>query len=156
MSVFAVFWSAFSRIRNEYGEILRISPYLVQIWENANQKNPEYRHYSRTVYQKHGFTNQSWKLCNVNFSLETKHVKSCLQKTVSLKLFHNLFASFFFKQLRKAPELWKISKYWSLKETGMSHEQNVVFIDNPKQNILQKLKKSSKSRQDQNTLIFAW
>ena len=37
----------------------------------------------------------------------------------------------------------------------MSHEQNVVFIDNPKQNILQKLKKSSKSRQDQNTLIFA-
>ena len=32
-------WSAFSRIRAEYREILRIS---VQIWENADQNNSEY------------------------------------------------------------------------------------------------------------------
>ena len=30
-----LFWSVFSRIRTEYGEILRISAYSVQIWENA-------------------------------------------------------------------------------------------------------------------------
>ena len=32
------FWSAFSGIRTEYGEILRISPYSVRMWENTDQK----------------------------------------------------------------------------------------------------------------------
>ena len=31
------FWSVFSLIRAEYGEILRISPYLVRMWENTDQ-----------------------------------------------------------------------------------------------------------------------
>ena len=35
-----LFWSAFFHIRTEYGEILRISPYSVQIREN----NSEYGH----------------------------------------------------------------------------------------------------------------
>ena len=33
------FWSVFSRIRTEYGGILRISPYFVRMWENTDQKN---------------------------------------------------------------------------------------------------------------------
>ena len=40
-----LFWSVFSRIRTEYGEILRISPYSVGIRENANQSNSEFGHY---------------------------------------------------------------------------------------------------------------
>ena len=32
------FWSVFSRIRTEYGEILRISPYSVRVRENTDQK----------------------------------------------------------------------------------------------------------------------
>ena len=40
------FWSVFSRIRTEYGKILRISPYSVWIRENADQKNSEYGHIS--------------------------------------------------------------------------------------------------------------
>ena len=36
-----LFRSAFSRIRTEYGEILRISPYLVQMQENTDQNNSE-------------------------------------------------------------------------------------------------------------------
>ena len=32
------FWSVFSRIRTEYREILRISPYSVRMWENKEQK----------------------------------------------------------------------------------------------------------------------
>ena len=32
------FWSAFSRIRTEYGDILRISPYSVRMRENTDQK----------------------------------------------------------------------------------------------------------------------
>ena len=37
-----LFWSAFSPIWNEYGEILRISLYSVRMWENMDQNNSEY------------------------------------------------------------------------------------------------------------------
>ena len=32
------FWSVFSHIQTEYGDILRISPYSVQMWEKRDQK----------------------------------------------------------------------------------------------------------------------
>ena len=44
-----LFWSAFSRIRTEYGEIKSISPYSVWTRENADQNNFEYGHFSRSV-----------------------------------------------------------------------------------------------------------
>ena len=44
-----LFWSAFSRIRTEYGEIRSISPYSVCMRENADQNNSEYRNFSRSV-----------------------------------------------------------------------------------------------------------
>ena len=44
-----LFWSAFSRIRTEYGELLRISPYSVRMQENAGQNNSEYGHFSRSA-----------------------------------------------------------------------------------------------------------
>ena len=34
----SIFWSTFSRIRSEYEELLRISPYSVQMRENTDQK----------------------------------------------------------------------------------------------------------------------
>ena len=43
------FWSVFSRIQTEYEEIFRIFPYSVQMRENKDQKNSEYRHLSRSV-----------------------------------------------------------------------------------------------------------
>ena len=43
-----LFWSSFSRIRTEYGEIQSISPYSVQMSENAAQNNSEYGHFSRS------------------------------------------------------------------------------------------------------------
>ena len=42
------FWSVFSRIRTEYGEIFRISPYLVGMWEYVDQKISENGHFSRS------------------------------------------------------------------------------------------------------------
>ena len=42
-------WSAFSRIRTEYGEIRSISPYSVRMRENVDQSNSEYGHYLRSV-----------------------------------------------------------------------------------------------------------
>ena len=36
-----LFWSVFSRIRTEYGEILCSSPYSVRMRENMDQNNSE-------------------------------------------------------------------------------------------------------------------
>ena len=44
-----LFWSVFSRIRTENGEILRISPYSVRIRENTDQNNSEYGHFLISV-----------------------------------------------------------------------------------------------------------
>ena len=44
------FWSVFSRIRTEYAEILRISPYSARMRENTDQKNFEYGHFSRSTF----------------------------------------------------------------------------------------------------------
>ena len=45
-----LFWPAFSRIRTEYRVILRITPYSVQMHENADQSNSEYRYFLRSDY----------------------------------------------------------------------------------------------------------
>ena len=37
-----LFWSVFSRIRTEYGEILRLSPNSVRMTENMDQSNSKY------------------------------------------------------------------------------------------------------------------
>ena len=42
-------WSVFSSIRTECGEMHRISPYSVQMWENTDQNNSEYGHFLRSV-----------------------------------------------------------------------------------------------------------
>ena len=43
-----LFWSVFSHIRTEYGEILRILLYTVQMQENTDQNNSEYRNILRS------------------------------------------------------------------------------------------------------------
>ena len=46
---FDFYLSAFSSIPSEYKEILRISPYSVQMQENTDQKNSEYGHFLRSA-----------------------------------------------------------------------------------------------------------
>ena len=43
------FWSVFSRIQIEYGELLRIFSYSVRMRENTDQKNSEYGHFWRSA-----------------------------------------------------------------------------------------------------------
>ena len=43
------FWSVFSCICTEYGEILSMSPYSARLRENTNQKNSKYGHFSHSV-----------------------------------------------------------------------------------------------------------
>ena len=45
-----LFWSAFSRIRTEYGEIRSISLYSVRMRENADQNSSEYGHFLRSSF----------------------------------------------------------------------------------------------------------
>ena len=46
------FWSAFSCIRTEYGDLLRKSSYSVQIQENTDQKNYAFGHFTqRELFQ---------------------------------------------------------------------------------------------------------
>ena len=42
---FEIFWSVFSRIWTEYGEIRSISQYPVRTWENTDQKNSKCEHF---------------------------------------------------------------------------------------------------------------
>ena len=44
-----LFWSAFSRVRTEYGEIWSISPNSFRMRENADQSKFEYGHFLRSV-----------------------------------------------------------------------------------------------------------
>ena len=46
------FWSVFSRIQTEYGEILHISSYSARMWKKTDQKNSEYGHFSHSVSYK--------------------------------------------------------------------------------------------------------
>ena len=46
-----LFWSVFSRIRSEYGEVPHISPYSVWMWEETDQNNSEYGYFPRSVYE---------------------------------------------------------------------------------------------------------
>ena len=49
VSVYRFFWSVFSHIRTEYGDICSISPYSVQMRESTEKKNSEYGHFLRSV-----------------------------------------------------------------------------------------------------------
>ena len=44
-----LFWSMFSPIRTEWGEIIRIIPYSVSMRENTDQNNSEYGHFLRST-----------------------------------------------------------------------------------------------------------
>ena len=47
-NIYFNFWSVFSRIWTEYGEILRISPYSVRMRQNTDQKNSVFGHFTRS------------------------------------------------------------------------------------------------------------
>ena len=47
-----LFWSVFTRIWTEYGEILFISPYSVRMRESTDQNNSEYGHFLRSEQDK--------------------------------------------------------------------------------------------------------
>ena len=87
----------FSTLRTEYGEILRISPYSVRIWKNADQKNSEYGHF----------------LCSVGFRKEdeesVRKFKKCYVKT-----------QFFYKT-------WRNNKIETVKERDAGKAFSILY-----------------------------
>ena len=63
--ILSFFWSVFSHIRTEYGEILRISPYLIRMQENVVQKKLRiWTLFTQwLVLQLQIELNESWKVC---------------------------------------------------------------------------------------------
>ena len=78
------------------------------------------------------------------------------RELLNFKLFRNWFHLYFHKKLDKDFEDIKNVKYWGLKETGTSYEQRFDLRDNQWQNLLPKVRKSSKIGQDQKVLIFVF
>ena len=94
-------------------------------------------------------TRWKWKAFWSQFLTQIQCAKWCLHNIIKLETFSQLGCYIFNAETLK---LKKISKYWSLKETGVSYKLAFVsksFVEN----ILRKIKKSSKVRQEQNTLI---
>ena len=73
------FWSVFSSIRTEYGEILRISSYSVRMQENMDQKNSKYQNFSRSarlwIWGPAGsyYTSSNNCLCKFFLKVKTAH-----------------------------------------------------------------------------------
>ena len=63
-----LFWSTFSRIQTEYGEIFCIFPYSVRTRENTDQNNPENEHFLRsaTFLLNNCWNQDSLVSCNTN------------------------------------------------------------------------------------------
>ena len=82
------FLSVFSRIRTEYGEILYISSYSVRIWENKDQKNSEYGHFSCSVGYVTKFLNSYMNDFGFNHEEIKMHVNKmhCIVSSGAVKL----------------------------------------------------------------------
>ena len=61
-----LFWSAFSHIWTEYGEILRISRYSVRMRENVDQSNSEYERSLRSDIQRNLMNPEPWHIQNLS------------------------------------------------------------------------------------------
>ena len=96
-----LFWSAFSRIRTEYGEILLISPYSVRMRENADQNNSEYKHFLRSVAHL-------LNLSNYDLLFNSDLFCGCLVYMFSLPISgRNIFEA----ACHSLPRIWKYHEY---------------------------------------------
>ena len=150
MFVFRVFWSVFSRIRTESGEILRISPYSVRMRENTDHKNSDYRHFTQWIWwinykkywpvscpcsylfrcfslywhkQKHYMSDL---ICTHKIFLLWKRIQWCI-KTSAKHLQWRVFAKIFY-QKSFAIGIWQVFKYASTQRTIYSRYFAMLLI----------------------------
>ena len=86
-----------------------ISPYSVEIKENTDQKNSEYRHFSRSVYFGLSFCS----LLTTSLSctiLKVIQRKYCLLYKALLLVFENIFRQYF-RQIRHGSEKCRVMEW---------------------------------------------
>ena len=82
------------------------------------------------------YNKQSWKLFDVKFwSKENKQIVLTENIFELENIFLIYLLYFCIKCLKKALKLWKLPRYWSLKETGVGNAQKFISTDKPKQQI---------------------
>ena len=101
---FELFWSAYSRIWTEHGEILSISLYSVRMRENADQNNSEYVDFLRSV--------AFYYLSSVSHNLVKKNLFSA-SKGVAITQVRQLLANVCLEQILSFA-LFYCSYYFSL------------------------------------------
>ena len=74
------FWSVFSRIRTEYGKILRISPYSVRMRENMDQKNSRLMLLNKMLLR--GFGDSSLTVW-AKFDKQNKRISAVIKTMIS-------------------------------------------------------------------------
>ena len=90
LSVFGVFLIRISRVRTEYGELLRIlciSPYSVRMRKNTDQKNSEYGHFLRTENLLRGSSTSKFSEITLTYECKTNTLE------YNLEGYHNILAS---------------------------------------------------------------
>ena len=96
-----LFWSAFSRIRTEYGEIRIISPYSVRMRENAVLNNSEYRHFFRSDYSQ-----------NISMTFLVRTLSNIYNELLCMNNWQFLDVNYFRKR-NSIKDVWLGSKYFS-------------------------------------------
>ena len=106
----------------------------------------------RTTYQKFA-TSQIWKLSKVNLWTKFNMPNDSYSILLNLEFFHNLFTLFLLWRLKIDFEVTKNVKILTF-EGDWSESLAFPSKNNLQQNTLKNVKRSSKFRQGQKTLIF--
>ena len=97
-----LFWSSFSRIWTKYGEILRISLYLVRMRENADQNNFKNGHSSRSVIYTKKYMKSWWA---ISISIRWRWCSVWLKNLITTVI---TFAKMKPRTIKKEDTLWTI------------------------------------------------
>ena len=101
-----LFWSSFSRIQTEYGEILLIFPYSVRMRENTNQNTSKQGHFCAVLNLL-----STYKSFKMWFSTFNKKLCSCYCR-MSIEIWEILSELFTFCNLSKR-KIWKMRKIFA-------------------------------------------
>ena len=108
-SYWELFWYVFSRIRTKYREILRISPYALQMRKNTGQNNPKYAYFSRSDIKEDHFLASGSIFLLETFCVIFLSMKFIFHYRHLVTLIHCIFLSHFMP-LVSFYTLWKHQK----------------------------------------------
>ena len=129
---------------------LSLTASLLMVWVSNNSSFVSQK--MKFYWRKHN-KNQTLKLSNIKmFDLHQRRLLVFTENCWISNFSACHFLYICIKILRKTLKFSKMSKYWSLKETGADIEHNFAYTDNPGQIISIRERKSSKTVQHKKNL----